>query len=163
MMEFHYEAKKGQANMEHLLLQAESTSTQDMENRTSETSALRELIHAKEHQEQEALQEIIQHNGSDCFIRRFVKKLSDHFREVEKQYRGSIDFLKWSAGWRSLHDHAYRTLQDDMSNVDLPNFVELASADITKWRFDVTAHVSPAINDAIVFSHQQGPGSKMRL
>ena len=47
-----------------------------------------------------------------------------------------------------------------MSKLDLPHFVVTASSDITRWRFDVNAHVSSVLNDAVVLSHEQGTGSK---
>lgn len=43
-----------------------------------------------------------------------------------------------------------------MSKEDLPSFIVEASCDISRWRFDVNAHVSTINDNSIVFSHEQG-------
>lgn len=63
-------------------------------------------------------------------------------------------------GWNSMANHAIVTHQDDMTKVDLPHFVVNVSADITLCCFDVNAHVSAVSKEAVVFSHEQGSGSK---
>lgn len=90
-----------------------------------------------------------------------VKMMGDHFRGVERSFHQLKVYERPSQGWNTLLGHACITHQDDMTKVDLPYFVESASADITRWRFDVNAHVSAVTNDAVVFSHDQGAGSKM--
>lgn len=47
-----------------------------------------------------------------------------------------------------------------MSKVDLPSIVMEASFDITRWRFDLNAHVSAVTDHALVLSHEQGCGVK---
>lgn len=62
--------------------------------------------------------------------------------------------------WRQRHYHAVLTHQDDMTKIDLPSFIISASSDITRWRYDVNAHLSAITNETIVFSHEQGVGAK---
>lgn len=47
-----------------------------------------------------------------------------------------------------------------MSKVDLPHFIVSASSDITRWRYDASAHVSAVNGDCTVLSHEQGSGPK---
>lgn len=47
-----------------------------------------------------------------------------------------------------------------MTKVDLPSFVVEASADITRWRYDVEAHVNAITHAKDVYSHEQGSGAK---
>lgn len=97
-----------------------------------------------------------------------MKQLSDYFRDFERGYADMQSNRSHSesrnlgvhAEWNSYPDRACITHQDDMSRLDLPHFVMSASSDITRWRFDVNAHVSSVTNDAIVLSHEQVTGAK---
>lgn len=118
-----------------------------------------ENLRTKRFQESECIDVLQVHNSRDSRIRGFVKNLSDHFRKAEERYRETQrghshrrEFTA-SAEWNLYPDRAMITHQDDMSKVDLPHFVVSASSDITRWRFDVNAHVSSVTNDAVVFSH----------
>ena len=62
--------------------------------------------------------------------------------------------------WRQRPNHALLTHQDDMTKVDLPHFVTEASGDITRWRYDINAHVNAINGNCVVLLHEQGPGSK---
>lgn len=115
-------------------------------------------LRAKNYQESTALQNLRGHNLRDANIRKFLKELTDHFRTVENAYvemegEAAVD-------WCTRHDHAVITHQDDMTKVDLPSFIINASSDITRWRYDVNAHVSAVTGECIVFSHEQGGGAK---
>lgn len=158
VMEYHHEAKKLEEELNRLLQEAISAVSRPSQQEKIES--LRLQVNTKQYQEQESLREIKVHNGRDCFIRSYVKRIGDHFRAVENYYRQTRSFLGPSRGWNSFHDHACITHQDDVSKVDLPYFVESASADITRWQFDVSAHASAVTNGAAVFSHEQGPGPK---
>lgn len=130
---------------------------------------LSDEIDCKRFQEEEGLAVLKEHNSRDARIRQTIKSLSDYFREVENRYReiqsrfgdGSRSQASASlADWNLYPDRACITHQDDMSKVDLPHFVVSASSDITRWRFDVNAHVSSITNDAVILSHEQGTGPK---
>lgn len=47
-----------------------------------------------------------------------------------------------------------------MTKVDIRKFPVSVTSDITRWRYDVNAHCSSVTGESIVFSHEQGPGSK---
>lgn len=122
-----------------------------------ELDSLAVKIEAKGFQESESLQVLSRHTVRDARIRQFLKLLTDHFRGVERQY---ATMHEAPCGWRQRHDHAILTHQDDMTKVDLPSFIITASSDITRWRYDVNAHVSAVTGECVVFSHEQGTGAK---
>lgn len=114
-------------------------------------------LETKKYQEEEALRTFVEHNLRDAEIRKTVKLWSDFFRTVENRYR---ELRVTGSEWNSMYNHAMITHQDDMTKVDLPHFMVNVSADITRWRFDVNAHVNAVTKEAIIFSHEQGTGSK---
>lgn len=114
-------------------------------------------IEKKEYQEKEALRSFLEHNQRDAQIRKTVKSWSDYFRGIENIYR---ELKVTGKTFHGLRNHAVITHQDDMSKVDLPHIVVNSSADITRWRFNVNAHVSSVTKEAVVFSHEQGTGPK---
>ena len=99
----------------------------------------------------------VEHKERDAVIRAAVTEWSDFFRDAENSYRR---LNVCGDGWTSLQNYAVVTHQDDMTKVDLPHFLVNASADITRWRFDMNALVSAVTKYAVIFSHEQGTGSK---
>ena len=123
---------------------------------------LQEELTLKTLRDSAAVQELKRHNERDARIRGWLKRLTDHLRSKENSSRQKA--LKTSGiepfGWCQRRNFALVTHQDDMTKVDLPHIVVDASADITRWRFDVNAHVNAVTGDCVVFSHEQGAGSK---
>lgn len=150
----HYELKQLERRYNEEFMNSPSPFDREVFN---ECKILVRQMELKKYQEQETLAEFVEHNHRDANIRKTVKSWSDHFRRTENNYR-HMNHL--GNGWNSLADHAVITHQNDMTKVDLPHFMVNASADITRWRFDVNAHVSSVTKEAVVFSHEQGTGSK---
>lgn len=115
-------------------------------------------LRTKQYQEKESLKVLNEHTMRDASIRKTVKAWGDHFRSVENDYRKNPERL--AGGWNSLSDHAIITHQDDMTKVDLPHFVTHVSGELARWRFDINAHVSSVNDDCVIFSREQGTGSK---
>lgn len=154
ILQFHYETKQLQQKLSEEFGMLPRPFDRDLQ---TKVDAAQSHIETKRFQEREALQEFVEHNERDAKIRKAVKVWSDHFRDVENSYR---KLNRSGNGWNSMPDHAVITHQDDMTKVDLPHFVVNVTADITRWRFDVDAHVSSVTKEAIIFSHEQGTGSK---
>ena len=125
----------------------------------------REMV-MKKFQEDVCVRELQKHNIRDAHIRGYLKRLSDHFRGIENKYRqlrrdqAQLIGTGVRTRWCQFLDRACILHQDDMTKVDLPQFVVSASSDITRWRFGVNAHVSSVTNDATIFSCEQGAGPK---
>lgn len=128
---------------------------------TKEDQAVHDMsfdnLETKRFQEEESLRDLMKHNERDAKIRGTVKSWGDYFHQLENKFRA---MNRPGGDWNSMPDHAMITHQDDMTKVDLPHFVISVSGDITRWRFDVNAHVSPITREAVIFSHEQGTGSK---
>lgn len=127
--------------------------------------AIEKDLDVKRFQESTALQELDRHNKRDARIRKLLKELTDYFRDIEQSCRELEQMERGLGrevrhGWRENPYHGMITHQDDMTKVDLPSFVQTASSDITRWRYDVNAHVNAVTEDCTVFSHEQGTGPK---
>lgn len=103
------------------------------------------------------------HISRDSDIRQFLKRLVDYFRKSENHYvdMEQKDIAPFGWAGRPYHArHAILTHRDDMTKFDLPCFIQTASSDITRWRYDVNAHVDVISGRTIVFSHEKGGSQK---
>ena len=123
---------------------------------------LQKELALKTFRDAEAACELKIHTERDARIRGWFKRLTDHLRCEENNSRGGMlkTGLAEPFGWCQRQNRALVTHQDDMTKVDLPHVVVDASADITRWRFDVNAHVIAVTGNCTVFSHEQGAASK---
>lgn len=158
IMEQLQQYKKLKFKYDALVVRRENSREEGPSNTEMEAEKL-EMNRRKEH-EYQIVNELASHSRRDMHIRRALKVMSDHFRNVENDWIKRGLFKTEDPMWNRLPSHAIITHQDDMTKVDLPYFIESASADITRWRFDANAHVSAVNDDAVVFSHEQGTGSK---
>ena len=158
--QYHYEFKCPKMKLDALTKSKLDNPTEEQHLVDAEMVDLERRINEKKDQEMFALESIKGHTERDRDIRKFIKSISDHFRQVENRCINERGFDVSCPTWNQHYEHAIITHQDDMTKVDLPYFVQSASADITRWRFDVNAHVSSVNGDGIVFSHEQGSGSK---
>lgn len=162
VLQYHHEAVIMKREKDELSVRPQPFSEPDQKRLDILSSA----ISSKQFQEDQCLNELNVHNSRDARIRGSVKRLSDYSRIVENRYRGMragqsrYEGFSESVVWKMFPDRVCMTHQDDMSKIDLPHFVVTASSDITRWRFDVNAHVSAVTNDAVVLSHEQGTGPK---
>lgn len=115
-------------------------------------------LSVKRYQDSSILKELTYQNARDAMVRKFLKDMTDFFRNVENSYRQLGRNAPFE--WRGRHDHAIFTQQDDMKKVDLPCFVRTAPSDITMWRHDVNAHVNAINDESMMFSHDQVGGFK---
>lgn len=154
ILPFHFEAKQLVQSHKQKFCSLQRPFQEDLQTQSDRFTS---HIETKRYQEKEVLRVFVEHNKRDAAIRTAVKGWGDFFWDTVNSYRR----LKICGdGWTSLQNHASVTHQDDMTKVDLPHFVVNASADITRWRFDVNAHVNAVTKDAVVFSHEQVTGSK---
>lgn len=126
------------------------------------TTEIKEELHIKRFREEEEIAELKDHNDRDARIRKWLKRLTDHLRFQENKCRQqscSPDSFG-NNEWCHRRNFGLVTHQDDMKKVDLSHVVVEASADITRFRFDVNAQVNAVTGDCVVFSHEQGTGGK---
>ena len=159
ILHLHYEEKQLKERVTAVTQESLAAYEEEGPSFGAGASMLREQLSICQYRSEECIGEMKMHNERDARIRGFLKRVADHFRATENRYRadGSNPL---PSNWRSRSDLALFTHQDDMTKVDLPHIIVSASADITRWRFDVNAHVNAITGDCHVFSHDQGTGSK---
>lgn len=73
---------------------------------------------------------------------------------IDSRHRESVQCMSFD--WQKRSSHALITHQDEITKVDLLSCVVSASADITRWSFDATAHIDAFTGDCLVYSYEQG-------
>ena len=164
ILRLHYEEKKIAAKLSPFLQMPRPLQEEDDEAFERVAIPLLEQQNSRQCRIDEAIAELRVHNERDARIRGFLKRLIDHFRQQENYERSragsEFDALQRPFKWRQRPEMALLTHQDDMTKVDLPHTVVESSSDITRWRFDINAHVNAITGDAVIFSHEQGAGPK---
>lgn len=97
-------------------------------------------------------------NARDAAIRKYVHCITDRFKVAENLIRSQSDIVDVS--WRSRKNIGISVHQDDATRVNVPHFSVQSQADLTAFHQDVNGNVSTVTNGAIVFTHDQGGGSK---
>lgn len=159
ILEYGYEVKMMRDKLQLLLQLSRPLSQQQYEQMSHEAPQLIRDISNKTYQKREPLKTLQLHNDRDGRIRKTLKEFTDFFRSFQRNQEMISDITS-SFEWLQCPDRAILTHRDDMTKVDLPCFIVNASADITRWRFDVNAHVVAITDESISFSHEQGTGPK---
>ena len=139
--------------------------------RASERPVLQDLERLRIHSDLERLcreedillAELTSHTKRDASLRKWLKQVVDKLRAAHNKFiadhRG-VPAEGIPHAWCSRFGMGMITHQDDMSKVDLPSTIVDASCDITRFRFNVNAHVNLTTKDSVVFSHEQGSGPR---
>lgn len=127
-------------------------------------SKLRPGIREKHFYDAVTTDDSTRHVTRDAEIRKYLEQVIRSFRKKREDGANGGGALDGGASreWFSLHNQGMVTDHEAMSKVDLPYLVVEASMNMSRYRYDITAHVDNVTDNVNVFSNEQGQPPKGR-
>ena len=108
---------------------------------------------------------LAEHVQWDHSVRSHLRELREVLQRLANDHvaltqRRDSDPPLRSPRWNSKNRLALFTHQDEMTKANIPYFMQESLSTLTRYRYDVSTHVSAIDGSAVVFSHEQGTAQK---